>query len=183
MTQLPAKIWASIVFALVCLLGLCFAARRQTQPQSEADIAEVVFRRLLDMPDLSHSPNGDGVCISDERHRFDSRFLKRFQAFPGLRLAQSRPQPKASTETNQRRCEITISVGEIRWLNPSEVAVSGGYYCGMLCGYWADFELRRSGWGWHVVTSYDKIISQARLPNDSEFVVLKFRNIRLGRST
>lgn len=87
MCQPSIKVWASFLFAVVCLAAWYFAGRRESHTQREADIAEVAFRRLLEMPDLSHRPNATSVCIANDQQRFDAKFPARFQnRYPAFKV-------------------------------------------------------------------------------------------------
>lgn len=166
MFQSSVKILAFFVFASLCLAIWYFAERKETQVQGEADVSEVVFRRILEMPDLTQHPEGRGVCIRDEQNRFDQSFLKRFrEKYPELKLARNTPsQTDTPPAPKGRKCEITIWVDEIRWLNPFEVDVRAGYYCGVFCAYGADFHLRRAGWGWYIDSISGAILSDLTGP-------------------
>ena len=170
MFQPSVKIWAILPFASLCLGIWYFAGRRETQIQREADISEVVFRRHLEMPDLSQRPGGRGVCIRDEQNRFDQRFLKRFrEKYRELKLARNAPSHQADfpPAPKGRLCEITIPVDEIRWLHPSEVDVRAGYDCGVICACGTDFHSRRAGWGWYRDSISGAILSGLTGPTDA----------------
>jgi hypothetical protein len=162
MSQPSIKFWAALFFGVVCLAAWLFLGCRESRTQREEDISEVVFRRLLEMPDVRRSPSGTGVCILNEQRRFDSKFLGRFKnGFPGLSLTRQAQfqslQEKLPKEP--AKCEITIWVGDIRSLNSSDVDVDAGYNCGPLCAYGGHFHLRRAGWGWYVESVSDSYIA------------------------
>ena len=157
--QFSVKLWASALLATV-FLGLFYLLEpRQSREQKEIDVSEAVFRKLLEMPDVSRFPQGKGVCIANQEQRFDSRFLQRFQStLPGLRLGVSNPT-KVQMNQTQDKCEITLFVSTFYWFSSTEVELDAGYYCGLLCAYGGSFHVRRAGWGWHVDSLSDRFVS------------------------
>jgi hypothetical protein len=142
---------ASALFAVASAALFFFLGARETQTQKEASVAEAVFRKLLEMPDVNGFPEGRGVCISDDERRFGPNFVRRFEPrFPGLRYS-GRPSVKSGPNPHSvTKCEIFLSVGKISWRDSRDADVEGGYYCGLTCAWGGRFHVRRSGWGWHV---------------------------------
>jgi hypothetical protein len=161
-------ILTGVLLSVAGMAGLWLVSSRESRVQSEADISEAVFRQLLEMPDLTDLPDGNGVCVSNGSHRFDSKFLDRFRnTFPAVRLTLDREyQQKAVAPTDKpsEKCRIVIQIQEIRWQSSSDVNVTAGYNCGPLCTYGGSFHLRRAGWGWYVDSASNNYISHLIRP-------------------
>jgi hypothetical protein len=174
-------VWISVLCVVFILGVLFFAARKETREQRDLNISEAVIRRLMDMPDVARFPQGAEVCIENTNQHFDDKFLKRFLVqFPRLRLGV-RGDVAARQKlpvSNQGKCSTTISVGEIREVNASEVIVEANYYCGMLCGYGGRFSVLRKAWGWSVDTVSDVWVSDCEsLPELREHLIEEIASV------
>jgi hypothetical protein len=148
MFQPSTRFWASALFAILCFVFLYVGRTRETRIQREADISEAVFRKLLETPDVSNYSRASGVCISNKKRRLNSTFLRRFkEKFPRQAWAGD---PPLTVDLKAPKCAVVLSLAEIHWLSDTEVNVEGGYACGTMCGFSANFHVRRGGWGWYV---------------------------------